>query len=396
MAKRVVLGVTGSIAAYKAADIVSRLRKRGVETRVILTESGAQFITPLTLETLSANPVITDMFHRETPWEVEHISLARSADVFLIAPASANFLAKAAAGIADDMLTTTLLAASAPVLIAPAMNSHMFLNPAVQHNIEILSRRGFTFIEPGLGTLACGDQGVGRLADPEDIVNRTMKLLNPQEDMRGKRVLVTAGPTREDIDPVRYLSNRSTGRMGFAIARAAAARGAQVTLVSGPSALSTPEGVRRIDVISSRDMYDAVDSEFSACDVLIMAAAPADFTPKLKEEHKIKKDGGDGLTLELEPTKDILLEMGRKKGDRIVVGFAAETRNIRENALKKLAAKKLDMIAANDVSGKDTGFAAKTNALTVWKKDGTSVYSELITKQEAADWLLDLVMADRR
>lgn len=396
MAKRVVLGVTGSIAAYKAADIVSRFRKRGVETRVILTESGAQFITPLTLETLSANPVITDMFHRETPWEVEHISLARSADVFLVAPASANFLAKAAAGIADDMLTTTLLAASAPVLVAPAMNSHMFLNPAVQHNIEILSRRGFTFIEPGSGTLACGDQGVGRLADPEDIVNTTMKLLNTQNDMRGKCVLVTAGPTREDIDPVRYLSNRSTGRMGFAIARAAAARGARATLISGPSALNTPEGVRRIDVISSREMYDAVDSEFSACDVLIMAAAPADFTPKLKAEHKIKKGGGEGLTLELEPTRDILLEMGRKKGGRIVVGFAAETRDIRENALKKLAAKNLDMIAANDVSGKDTGFAAQTNALTVWKKDGTSVYSELMTKHEAADWLLDLVMADSR
>ena len=255
--KCVVLGVTGSIAAYKACDVVSRLRKQNVDVHVILTRAGAEIITPLALETMSANPVVVDMFHRETPWEVEHIALAKRADVFLVAPATANFLGKAAHGIADDMLTTTILATHAPVLVAPAMNVNMYENPAVQENIAALKTRGWHFIEPDAGILACGDVGKGRLAEPEAIVSAVMALLFPRRDLAGKHVLVSAGPTQEKIDPVRYITNRSSGKMGYAVAEAAAARGACVTLVSGPVSLPVPEGVERVSVVSSADMYEA-------------------------------------------------------------------------------------------------------------------------------------------
>ena len=387
--KNVVLGVTGSIAAYKACDIVSRLRKQGVDVHVILTRAGAEIITPLALETMSANPVVVDMFHRENPWEVEHISLAKRADVFLVAPATANFLGKAAHGIADDMLTTTILATRAQVLVAPAMNVNMYENPVVQENIALLKKRGWHFIEPDAGLLACGDVGKGRLAEPEAIVAAAMELLYPRRDLAGKHVLVSAGPTQERIDPVRYITNRSSGKMGYAIAEAAAARGARVTLISGPVTLPVPEGVERVNVISSQDMFEAVHAAFDSCDGLIMAAAPADFTPAAFAEQKIKKNGREGMTLELAATRDILKSIGERKRQQRVMGFAAETEHLAENAAKKLEAKNLDMIAANDVTAAGAGFAVDTNAVTLYKRDGSSEQSGTMPKRALADWLLD-------
>lgn len=387
--KNVVLGVTGSIAAYKACDIVSRLRKQGVDVHVILTRAGAEIITPLALETMSANPVVVDMFHRENPWEVEHISLAKRADVFLVAPATANFLGKAAHGIADDMLTTTILATRAPVLVAPAMNVNMYENPVVQENIALLKKRGWHFIEPDAGLLACGDVGKGRLAEPEAIVAAAMELLYPRRDLAEKHVLVSAGPTQERIDPVRYITNRSSGKMGYAIAEAAAARGARVTLISGPVTLPVPEGVERVNVISSQDMFEAVHAAFDSCDGLIMAAAPADFTPAAFAEQKIKKNGREGMTLELAATRDILKSIGERKRHQRVMGFAAETEHLAENAAKKLEAKNLDMIAANDVTAAGAGFAVDTNAVTLYKRDGSSEQSGTMPKRALADWLLD-------
>ena len=388
-AKTVVMGITGSIAAFKACDIVSGLKKRGVEVYCILTKSGAEFITPLSLESLSNHPVVTDMFHRETPWEIEHIALAKRADVFLVAPASANFLAKAVHGIADDMLTTTIMATRAPILIAPAMNTNMYLHPATQANMEILRERGCSFVEPKSGLLACGDVGLGKLADVNDIIEATMALLYPKRDLEGKHILVSAGPTRERRDPVRYLTNRSSGKMGYALAEAAAARGALVTLVSGPVALSIPAGVERADVTSSDEMFCAVDERFDACDALVMAAAPADFTPEAVAEQKIKKNGKDALTITLKPTRDILAAMGVRKKEQRIMGFAAETENLTENARQKLVRKNLDMIAANDVSNPEIGFQSSQNAVTLYTRNGDSFKSGVMEKRALADWLLD-------
>ena len=387
--KCVVLGVTGSIAAYKACDIASKLRKLDVDVRIILTRAGSEIITPLALETVSANPVVVDMFNRENPWEVEHIALAKRADVFLVAPATANFIGKAANGIADDMLSTTVLATRAPILVAPAMNVNMYENAAVQENIAKLKNRGWQFIEPDEGMLACGDVGRGRLAEPQTIVDAVMQLLYPRQDLKGKHVLVSAGPTQEKIDPVRYITNRSSGKMGYAIAEAAAARGAKVTLVSGPVTLSVPQGVDRVSVVSSADMFEAVHACFPACDGLIMAAAPADFTPAVAAEQKIKKHGREGMSLELAATRDILKSIGQQKGDKRVMGFAAETENLRENAGKKLESKNLDMIAANDVTAAGAGFGVDTNAVTLYKRDGSFEQSGSMTKRALADWLLD-------
>lgn len=389
MKKCVVLGVTGSIAAYKAAELVSRLKKRDIDVRVIMTEAATKFVAPLTFETLSLNPAVTDMFSRETPWEVEHIALAKRADVFVVAPASANFIGKFAAGIADDMLTTTVMATKAPVMIAPAMNTNMYESAAVQENIGILRRRGCEFIEPESGLLACGDTGRGRLAEPAELERRIMERLEQKRDLEGLKLLVTAGATREDIDPVRYITNRSSGKMGFAIAEAAARRGAEVTLVCGISALKTPYGVKRIDVVSSDDMFEAVDALFGECDALVMAAALADFTPAEKAAQKLKKNGRQDMTLELRATRDILKAMGAKKGGRTIVGFAAETQNIRENALKKLEEKNLDMIAANDVAGENTGFGVDTNAVTLFIRGGGERSIALADKSIVADRLLD-------
>lgn len=389
-AKTLVLGITGSIAAYKACDIISRLRKQDVQVRVILTKAGSQFITPLALETMSHGPVITDMFNREAPWEVEHISLAKQADAFLIAPASANFLGKAANGIADDMLTTTILATRAPVLVAPAMNSAMYLHPAVQENMRRLEERGYRFIQPESGRLACGDEGIGRLAEVDAIVEAAMKAMHPRRDLEGKRILVSAGPTQEAIDPVRYITNRSSGKMGYAIARAAAARGADVTLVSGPVSLAAPPGVETIRVVSSADMFRAIDARFDACDALVMAAAPADFTPQTPQQQKIKKQGG-GMSLNLRNTRDILGSMGQRKEGRILMGFAAESEKLSENAQAKLRRKNLDYIAANDILAQDAGFAVDTNRVVLYDQKGGARDSGPMTKDALADWLLDIL-----
>jgi phosphopantothenoylcysteine decarboxylase/phosphopantothenate--cysteine ligase len=309
--------------------------------------------------------------------------------VFLIAPASADFLAKAAYGIADDMLTTTLLATRAAVVAAPAMNSFMYSNPIVRENIARLKQRGFIFIEPEEGLLACGDTGSGRLAEPSSIIDRVMTLLYPKKDLIGKRIIVSAGPTREQIDPVRFISNRSTGKMGFAIAEAASERGADVTLVAGKTDLRAPFVAERVDVISTEDMYRAIDERFTGCHALIMAAAPADFTPANVSGHKIKKKENSVLTLELKPTSDILKSMGGKKDSRILVGFAAETDNIEAYAKEKLAAKNLDMIAANNVLEKGSGFETDTNSVTIYFRDGSERSSGMKSKREVADFILD-------
>lgn len=384
----VVLGVTGSIAAYKSAEIIRGLTKLGVDVRVILTESGAQFITSLTLETLSKAPVAYSQFSRDCGFDIEHISLAKLADVFLVAPATANFIGKAANGIADDLLTSTYLATEAPVVIAPAMNTNMLNHAATQNNMNVLKARGHVFVEPSEGMLACGDIGKGRLAEIHDIISTVVGLLGSTNDLARKRILVTAGPTREMIDPVRFLSNRSSGKMGFAIAEAAAKRGADVKLISGPVHLETPGGVSRVDVISSADLCAAVQCEFKNCDALIMAAAPADFTFKDVAENKIKKST-DGIALNLTNTIDILASIAGQKGSRVVMGFAAETENLEQNALGKLKHKNLDFIAANNVAGKETGFGVDTNAVTLYSSDGIRTESGIMSKHELANWLLD-------
>lgn len=386
--KHVVMGVTGSIAAYKACDIISALRKSGVDVHVILTHAGAEIITPLTLETISGNRVVKDMFDSDRHFEVEHISLAKLADLFLVAPATANFIGKMASGIADDMLTTTVMATTAPVMIAPAMNTNMYLDAATQANIETLKRRGCEFIAPATGHLACGDEGIGKLAAVEDIVRAVLDKLNVKRDLEGKRILVTAGPTREAIDPVRYITNRSSGKMGYAIAEAAAERGADVTLISGPVSLRTPDGVKRVDIVSSDELCDSVIERFPGCDILVMAAAPADFTPAEFSSEKIKK-GGDNLTLNLRATRDILKTIAPLKSNQKVVGFAAETHNVENNAIEKLKRKKLDFIAANDVTAEGAGFGTDTNIITLYGADGSREHSGMVTKREAADWLLD-------
>ena len=386
--KHVVMGVTGSIAAYKACDIISALRKSGVDVHVILTHAGAEIITPLTLETISGNRVVKDMFDSDRHFEVEHISLAKLADLFLVAPATANFIGKMASGIADDMLTTTVMATTAPVMIAPAMNTNMYLDAATQANIETLKRRGCEFIAPATGHLACGDEGIGKLAAVEDIVRAVLDKLNVKRDLEGKRVLVTAGPTREAIDPVRYITNRSSGKMGYAIAEAAAERGADVTLISGPVSLRTPGGVKRVDIVSADERCDRVIESFPGCDILVMAAAPADFTPAEFSSEKIKK-GGDNLTLNLRATRDILKTIAPLKSNQKVMGFAAETHNVENNAIEKLKRKKPDFIAANDVTAEGAGFGTDTNIITLYGADGSREHSGMVTKREAADWLLD-------
>jgi phosphopantothenoylcysteine decarboxylase/phosphopantothenate--cysteine ligase len=324
---------------------------------------------------------------------VEHNALAKLADVFLVAPATANFIGKAANGIADDHLTTTVLATRAPVLIAPAMNVNMYSHPAVQKNIEILRARGCMFIEPAEGLLACGDTGKGRLAPVEEILAAVQAALSKKQDLAGRRILVTAGPTREAIDPVRFLSNRSSGKMGFAIAEAAAHRGASVRLIAGPVQLPTPPGVEREDIVSSAELCAAVESAFPACDALVMAAAPADFTIPEISAQKIKKHSG-GLTLSLTPTVDILARVGEQKAHQVLMGFAAETQELERNAKDKLARKRLDFIAANDVTAPGVGFAGDTNAVTLYDAKGGCACSGLMQKAELADWLLDALVGE--
>lgn len=403
--KQIVVGVTGGIAAYKAADLVSRLVKAGAGVHVIMTRSACEFVAPLTFQTLSRNPVVTDMFAQPGEWEVKHVSLADRADLLVVVPATANIIGKTAHGVADDMLSTTIMATSAPVLFAPAMNVHMYENPVVQNNIKLLAGLGYHFVEPAAGRLACGYEGRGRLADIDIVFARITELINAPKDsgggqgrpagsgfdFNGKTVLVTAGPTREAIDPVRFITNASTGKMGYAVARAAAERGARVVLVSGPTNLDPPPGVELVRVNSALDMQAAVEKHFSHCDVVVKTAAVADYRPKKKAARK-KKKGPEDTTLELTRNPDILYALGQKKGSRILVGFAAETDNLEKYAREKIAKKNLDFIVANDVTTPDAGFGTDTNIVKIIYPDGRVDDLPCLSKSEVAHRILDRVV----
>ncbi|QUL98338.1 MAG: bifunctional phosphopantothenoylcysteine decarboxylase/phosphopantothenate--cysteine ligase CoaBC [Candidatus Fermentithermobacillus carboniphilus] len=367
--KTVVIGVSGGIAAYKAVEVVSRLKKLGAETHVIMTRNATKLVAPITFRTISNQPVVVDMFEEPKRWNVEHIALAEKADLFLICPATANVIGKIACGIADDYLTTTVMACTAPKLICPAMNHNMYENPVLQGNLRKLRELGYRILEPEYGQLASGAMGKGRLPEPEKIVQEVVTLLNATEDLRGLRLLVTAGPTREWLDPVRYISNPSTGKMGYAIAEAASRRGAQVYLVSGPVNLEPPSGVHLTQVETTAEMLSACLSLYDDVDAVIAAAAPCDFRPREKKKEKVKKTEG-AETLELLPTEDILKTLGDNKGKHILVGFAAETHNLREYAMEKVRKKNLDFICANKVGIPGSGFGSDTNAVTVIYPDG--------------------------
>ncbi|WP_449619336.1 bifunctional phosphopantothenoylcysteine decarboxylase/phosphopantothenate--cysteine ligase CoaBC [Robertmurraya sp. Marseille-Q9965] len=386
--KKVLLCVTGGIAVYKAVALTSKLTQAGVEVKVILSDSATKFVTPLTFQAMSRNDVYIDTFDEKNPKVIAHIDLADWADLILVAPATANTIGKLANGIADNMITTTLLAATAPVWIAPAMNVHMYGHPAVMKNIETLHQYGYQFIEPSEGYLACGYVGKGRLEEPEKIVQIMENFFQPNEvPLKGKRVLVTAGPTREKIDPVRFITNLSTGKMGYAIAEKAIELGADVTLVSGPVSIAPPKGAHLIKVESAEDMYNAVTEHFNTADLVIKTAAVSDYRPKVSYDEKIKKKPGDEM-LELERTTDILMELGNKKTHQILVGFAAETNNVAGYAKGKLERKNADMIVANDVKAEGAGFGTDTNIVTIYKKDGSSIELPMMSKQEVAKNIL--------
>ncbi len=390
--KNVVLGITGGIAAYRAAQIAREMTKRGAHVYCILTRNATNFITQQTMETLTGNPAVVDMFARPDKWEVEHIALAKRADVFLVAPASANFIGKVASGVADDMLTTTVMATRAPLLIAPAMNSNMYENPVTQRNMQTLKTLlRAQFIEPKVGLLACNDVGKGHIADDETILEAVERALTPG-DLTGKKVLVTAGPTREALDPVRFLTNRSSGRMGYALAEAAARRGAEVTLVSGPVALKCPTGVRREFVESTQDLYCAMERLCREQDVIIQAAAPADYRPAHIAGQKIKKADGEAMELKLVENPDVAAMVGSKKRPgQVLVAFAAETQNLSENAAKKLDKKNVDFIVGNDVTRPGAGFDVDTNIITIFDRSGATELP-MMKKTEVADKILDHVL----
>ncbi len=389
--KNVVLGITGGIAAYKACDIVSGLKKLNANVDVIMTRAAGEFIKPLTLQSISQNKVAIDMFQRPENWEIEHISLAKKADLLVIAPATANIIGKLANGIADDLLSTTVMATKAPVLIAPAMNTNMYTNPIVQGNIAKLKKNGVRFIAPETGRLACGDIGEGKLAPVGTIIDQIVKSLTGAKDFSGKKILITAGPTREAIDPVRFISNHSSGKMGYALAEAAVERGAGVTLISGPVALQMPYGlVSFIAVESAAEMRRAVLDGFQEAEIIIMTAAVGDFRPKWRSPEKIKK-ADTGLTLELEKNPDILGELGKIKGDRILVGFAAETQKLLEYAQEKLAHKNLDLIVANDLTQEGAGFNVETNIVKIIDRSGKVEEFPLMSKLELGRTILDRI-----
>ncbi|MEW6724873.1 MAG: bifunctional phosphopantothenoylcysteine decarboxylase/phosphopantothenate--cysteine ligase CoaBC [Bacillota bacterium] len=389
--KRILLGVCGGIAAYKAVEVVSRLRKRGAEVRVIMTRAATKLIQPLTFQTLSANPVHIEMLEEPKVWNVEHIALAQWPDLLLVAPATANMIGKVRAGIADDLLSTTIMATRAPVVFVPAMNVNMYENPVVQDNLACLRRLGYGFIEPDIGWQACGVEGRGRFPDPERIVAEVETRLTTPRDLEGVRLLVTAGGTREALDPVRFLSNRSTGKMGYAIAAAAARRGAEVILVTGPTNLVPPGGCRVVPVTTTLEMYQAVMEQFEAVDAVVMAAAPADYRPATYSETKIKKGEGP-LTLTLERNPDILMELGRRRDKQVLIGFAAETGNVATRAREKLLAKGADLIVGNDVSGTETGFASEDNEVLLVDADGVEEVPRQ-SKAELADRILHRLRA---
>ena len=385
--KTIVLGVTGSIAAYKAAEIASQLTQAGAKVEVVMTREAIQFISPITFRAITGRPVVTEMFDLASEYSVEHVSLAHAADIVVIAPATANIIAKLAAGIADDMLCCTVLATKAPVLVAPAMETNMYNNQVTQDNLSRLKARGFAVVGPASGWLASGKEGLGRLADINDIIGSIRQILGRKGNLAGKHIVVTAGGTQEPIDPVRYISNRSSGKMGYALAEAARDRGAKVTLITAPTSLSEPVGVDVIRVNTAHEMYQVVGNVVHKADALIMAAAVADYRPQSAAKEKIKK-GSAGLTLRLEPTPDILSSV---KGNFVKVGFAAESANLVENASKKLKQKRLDLIVANDITASDSGFGADTNRVTMIDRKGKIEYLPLLPKREVADKVLDKV-----
>ncbi len=387
--RRIVLGVTGGIAAYKAAELVRELVRRGAKVRVVMTESGQRFVTPLTFETLSGNPVATDLFQMTGGYEIGHISLAEFAELLVVAPATANIIGKMAAGIADDLLSTVLVTVTSPVLICPAMNSKMYANPVVQENIRRLRSLGHTVLEPGYGELACRTEGQGRLAEVGDIAEEIEAMLTPK-DLRGERILVTAGPTREAFDPVRFITNHSSGKMGYALARMAWRRGAEVTLVSGPTSLEFPKGVRGIAVTTAREMRDAVLGQLDGATVVIKAAAVADYRPESYQQTKIKKKEGP-IDIRLERNPDIISEIAGNKGNRILVGFSMESDHLIEHARAKLMEKGMDFIVANDVTEAGAGFGGDTNVVRILDRDGGVESLPLMDKLDVAAAILDRV-----
>ena len=392
--KTILLGVTGGIAAYKSASLASRLVKAGAEVRVIMTEHATNFINPITFETLTGHKCITDTFDRNFEFQVEHVSLAKKADVIMVAPATANVIAKLAHGLADDMLTTTILASHAPKLVAPAMNTGMYENPVTQDNLALLKKYGMEVIEPAAGHLACGDEGKGKMPEPEILYEHILRSCACKQDMKGLKVLVTAGPTQEAVDPVRFLTNHSSGRMGYSIAKACMLRGADITLVTGRTALTPPLFVDVVPVVSAKDMYDAVISRSDEMDIIIKAAAVADYRPVHVAEEKVKKSDGS-FSLELERTDDILKYLGEhKKPGQFLCGFSMETENMLENSRKKLEKKHLDMIAANNLKVPGAGFETTTNIITIITPDSVKEL-ELMSKDDAAFRLLDEILSRR-
>ncbi|MCL0057536.1 bifunctional phosphopantothenoylcysteine decarboxylase/phosphopantothenate--cysteine ligase CoaBC [Dehalococcoidales bacterium] len=384
--KTIILGITGSIAAYKAADIASKLTQAGAKVEVIMTESATKFITPLTLGSITAKPIVTDMFELTTEFSIEHVALAEAADVVVIAPATANTIAKLAAGIADDMLTCAVLATKAPVIVAPAMHTDMFQNPITQDNLNKLKARGFTIVDPEYGRLASGKMGLGRLAEVDKIITTIKQVLGKSGDLTGKRIVITAGGTQEAIDPVRHIGNRSSGKMGYALAEAARDRGAEVKLITAPTLLPEPAGMEVIHVQTASQMKEAVAKATAQADGLIMAAAVADYQPKSVAREKIKKET---LTLELIRTPDILTEV---KGNFLKIGFAAESKDMVANAKQKLQRKQLDLIVANDITDASSGFGTDTNKVTLIDRYGNIESLPLLTKREVADKILDRVV----
>lgn len=390
--KTIVLGVTGGIAVYKAADIVSRLKKLRANVEVIMTSGATEFVTPLTFQTMSGNKVHREMFGEVKNYDVEHISLAQKADIILIAPATANTIGKIANGIADNLLTTVVMASTAKIIFAPAMNTMMYRNPIVKSNIEKLKNLGYEFIQPGTGLLACGDYGEGKMAEPVDIVEYVLSSL-VEKDLLGKKVIVTAGPTIEPLDPVRYMTNHSSGKMGYSIAKEAADRGAEVILISGPTSITPPKEVKFVQVNTTEDMLNAVSMHFDSCDVLIKSAAPADYRPETVSPVKIKKkeDEKDELVIKYVKNPDIAAYFGNQKKNQVMVGFAAETGNLDEYAMEKLKKKNLDFIVANDVTKEGAGFNVDTNIVTILDKNGGKESYPMMNKREVARVILDKV-----
>ncbi|WP_096435462.1 bifunctional phosphopantothenoylcysteine decarboxylase/phosphopantothenate--cysteine ligase CoaBC [Alteribacter populi] len=387
--KRILLCVTGGIAVFKAAALTSKLSQSGYEVKVVMTESAAEFVTPLTFQALSRNPVYINTFNEKDPSKIAHIDIADWADVVVIAPATANVLGKVANGIADDMVTTTLLATTAPIMIAPAMNVHMYAHPAVQKNMETLKTFGYTFIEPGEGFLACGYEGKGRMEEPE-VIQKEVDAFFARKDYpewHGRKVLITAGPTQETIDPVRFLSNRSSGKMGYAVAEEAAKRGAQVTLVSGPVSLPVPPGVTFVPVTSAEEMFQEVTARFADTELVVKSAAVADYRPQEVFDEKVKKSS-EPMSIEMERTKDVLKELGKRKENQVLIGFAAESENVEAYAEKKLHSKNLDLVVANSIVDPGSGFQGDTNVVTFIKKGHSPEKLPMLSKSDVAKRLL--------